>query len=138
MLSSLRHCDGPRETSTTLWTETAPHTSSAPVAVTTADDHDHDHDDDHTDEPGTASLAPSPTESVGCEPHGDHWHCDGPASASSTPAAATLTSTTASAVGTITAASSSSSVFTAAAAGITRGVEAYGLAGLVAIAAVAI
>jgi len=22
---------------------------------------------------------PSPTESVGCEPHGDHWHCDGPA-----------------------------------------------------------
>ena len=21
---------------------------------------------------------PSPTESVGCEPHGDHWHCDGP------------------------------------------------------------
>ncbi|EXF79079.1 hypothetical protein CFIO01_06401 [Colletotrichum fioriniae PJ7] len=23
------------------------------------------------------SLAPSPTESVGCEPHGDHWHCEG-------------------------------------------------------------
>ncbi|KKK12835.1 hypothetical protein ARAM_001182 [Aspergillus rambellii] len=23
---------------------------------------------------------PSPTESVGCKPHGDHWHCDGPAS----------------------------------------------------------
>lgn len=23
-------------------------------------------------------LPPSPTESVGCEPHGDHWHCDGP------------------------------------------------------------
>ncbi|KXG51578.1 uncharacterized protein PGRI_089710 [Penicillium griseofulvum] len=23
---------------------------------------------------------PSPTASVGCEPHGDHWHCDGPAS----------------------------------------------------------
>ncbi|KAL2222650.1 hypothetical protein M432DRAFT_12791 [Thermoascus aurantiacus ATCC 26904] len=22
---------------------------------------------------------PSPTESVGCEPHGDHWHCAGPA-----------------------------------------------------------
>ncbi|KAL4972478.1 hypothetical protein BDW66DRAFT_154692 [Aspergillus desertorum] len=22
---------------------------------------------------------PSPTESVGCEPHGDHWHCDAPA-----------------------------------------------------------
>lgn len=22
-------------------------------------------------------MAPSPTESVGCEPHGDHWHCEG-------------------------------------------------------------
>lgn len=21
---------------------------------------------------------PSPTASEGCEPHGDHWHCDGP------------------------------------------------------------
>jgi hypothetical protein len=21
---------------------------------------------------------PSPTASVGCEPHGDHWHCEGP------------------------------------------------------------
>ena len=25
---------------------------------------------------------PSPTESVGCEPHGDHWHCEGPAETS--------------------------------------------------------
>ncbi|KAI2467493.1 hypothetical protein F4781DRAFT_309900 [Annulohypoxylon bovei var. microspora] len=33
---------------------------------------------------GTGSLAPSPTESVGCEPHGDHWHCDGAVIASST------------------------------------------------------
>lgn len=24
-------------------------------------------------------IGPSPTESVGCEPHGDHWHCEGPA-----------------------------------------------------------
>ncbi|PKS05975.1 hypothetical protein jhhlp_007808 [Lomentospora prolificans] len=22
------------------------------------------------------SLAPSPTESIGCQPHGDHWHCE--------------------------------------------------------------
>ncbi|KAI1471674.1 uncharacterized protein F4812DRAFT_455781 [Daldinia caldariorum] len=29
------------------------------------------------------SLPPSPTASVGCHPHGDHWHCDGPASATS-------------------------------------------------------
>lgn|SRR5687768_5774145 len=25
------------------------------------------------DDPG-----PSPSESIGCEPHGDHWHCEGP------------------------------------------------------------
>ncbi|KAI1497843.1 hypothetical protein F5X99DRAFT_395667 [Biscogniauxia marginata] len=29
------------------------------------------------------SLPPSPTASVGCEPHGDHWHCDGPATITS-------------------------------------------------------
>ncbi|KAI1802335.1 hypothetical protein F4811DRAFT_554953 [Daldinia bambusicola] len=29
------------------------------------------------------SLPPSPTASVGCHPHGDHWHCDGPASSTS-------------------------------------------------------
>ncbi|OTA90599.1 hypothetical protein M434DRAFT_77648 [Hypoxylon sp. CO27-5] len=28
----------------------------------------------------TQTLPPSPTASVGCHPHGDHWHCDGPAS----------------------------------------------------------
>ncbi|KAK2739968.1 hypothetical protein FQN57_006287 [Myotisia sp. PD_48] len=27
----------------------------------------------------TTSLPPSPTESTGCEPHGDHWHCSGTA-----------------------------------------------------------
>jgi D-lyxose ketol-isomerase len=50
------------------------------------DDHDHDHEDeDHTHSAGaTKSLSPSPTESVGCEPHGDHWHCDGPATAAAT------------------------------------------------------
>lgn len=32
----------------------------------------HDHDD-HTDEAGTGTISPSPTESVGCEAHGDHW-----------------------------------------------------------------
>ncbi|KAJ2986213.1 hypothetical protein NUW58_g5133 [Xylaria curta] len=29
------------------------------------------------------TLPPSPTASVGCEPHGDHWHCDGPATVTS-------------------------------------------------------
>lgn len=39
-------------------------------AATTEDDHDHeDHDHgDYSDEAGTGSLGPSPTESVGCEP----------------------------------------------------------------------
>lgn len=44
----------------------------------------------HCDGPATPTsvssiitpAVPSPTESVGCEPHGDHWHCDGPASTS--------------------------------------------------------
>ncbi|KAK2807254.1 hypothetical protein FQN50_005541 [Emmonsiellopsis sp. PD_5] len=27
---------------------------------------------------GQEAPGPSPTESVGCEPHGDHWHCDAP------------------------------------------------------------
>ncbi|KAK2793012.1 hypothetical protein FQN52_002160 [Onygenales sp. PD_12] len=27
---------------------------------------------------GQEDPGPSPTESVGCEPHGDHWHCDAP------------------------------------------------------------
>ncbi|RYO83403.1 hypothetical protein DL766_006818 [Monosporascus sp. MC13-8B] len=58
------HCEGP-----------ASATTDAPAASTTPDHDDEDHD--HAS--GTGSLAPSPTESVGCEPHGDHWHCDGPA-----------------------------------------------------------
>ncbi|KAG4414498.1 hypothetical protein IFR04_012375 [Cadophora malorum] len=27
----------------------------------------------------SVTIAPSPTESVGCEQHGDHWHCEAPA-----------------------------------------------------------
>ncbi|KAL8848336.1 MAG: hypothetical protein Q9221_006639 [Calogaya cf. arnoldii] len=30
---------------------------------------------------GAQDPGPSPTASVGCEPHGDHWHCDGPKAA---------------------------------------------------------
>ncbi|CAO1604223.1 hypothetical protein XANCAGTX0491_007787 [Xanthoria calcicola] len=30
---------------------------------------------------GAEDSGPSPTASVGCEPHGDHWHCDGPRAA---------------------------------------------------------
>lgn len=66
---------------------------------------------------------PSPTESVGCEPHNDHWHCDGPIETSSS--------------------SSSASASASASAGAndeengvgTRGVEMFLLVGLSVIAA---
>lgn len=56
-LDAVGHCDGPA--------------SATGVAVTTASSHVHD-DDDYS-ATGSVSLAPSPTESAGCEPHGDHW-----------------------------------------------------------------
>ncbi|KAH6636144.1 hypothetical protein F5144DRAFT_167273 [Chaetomium tenue] len=74
------HCEGPRPPAATT---SEPTTSPPPAVITTtttttaAADDDHD-DHSHPDEAGTASLAPSPTESIGCEPHGDHWHCEGP------------------------------------------------------------
>lgn len=55
------HCEGARST------------LSSEAKATTESEHDHDHDDAS----GSETLAPSPTESVGCEPHGDHWHCEG-------------------------------------------------------------
>ncbi|KAK4198872.1 hypothetical protein QBC40DRAFT_330135 [Triangularia verruculosa] len=78
------HCDGPREA--------APATTATPVIINTSisvtvpatttaapqDDHDHEDEEDHDDH-SSGVLAPSPTGSVGCEPHGDHWHCEGPA-----------------------------------------------------------
>ncbi|KAL1976350.1 hypothetical protein VTN31DRAFT_2632 [Thermomyces dupontii] len=76
------HCDGPRPTG-----------GNGDQDDDHGDDHDDDHDDDHSDDHDDHDhsstggvLPPSPTESVGCEPHGDHWHCDGPAPTSSTPA----------------------------------------------------
>ncbi|RSL67935.1 hypothetical protein CEP54_003018 [Fusarium duplospermum] len=54
------HCEAAR---TTLATAKAPATTD-----------EEDHDDHEAGE--SESLAPSPTESVGCEPHGDHWHCE--------------------------------------------------------------
>ncbi|KAK4112582.1 hypothetical protein N656DRAFT_779460 [Canariomyces notabilis] len=66
------HCEGARSTTAGAVE------SSPPPAVTSATS---EHPDEHTttDSPGTGSLAPSPTESIGCVPHGDHWHCEGPA-----------------------------------------------------------
>lgn len=92
------HCDGPA-------------TGAATAAATAAahDDHDHDHEEeghDHAaeeagheghdheaEEAAAAGAAPSPTESTGCHLHGDHWHCDGPASATATAASPDATPT---------------------------------------------
>ncbi|KFY23802.1 hypothetical protein V493_05618 [Pseudogymnoascus sp. VKM F-4281 (FW-2241)] len=121
------HCEGavtatPAPTAVTE----APTTTSGVRVITTsaADDHEgHDHeeeDEEHTDHPAStgASMEPSPTESAGCEPHGDHWHCEGPAS---TTGGAVVTSapdstlTTAPVVGNSTSTGASSSTFSAAA-----------------------
>lgn len=69
------HCDGPAPTMGPA-TGTAAAATTVPVTSSASHDHDHDHDhDDHDDHhtAGKGSLKPSPTESVGCEPHGDHW-----------------------------------------------------------------
>ncbi|XMA09251.1 hypothetical protein WAI453_002042 [Rhynchosporium graminicola] len=63
------HCDGPKTSSITL----AASVTSPPVAVITTTTHA---EDDHA--AGTGTLPPSRTESLGCEPHGDHWHCNVP------------------------------------------------------------
>ncbi|EAW13643.1 uncharacterized protein ACLA_043630 [Aspergillus clavatus NRRL 1] len=87
------HCDGPA--------------STAAVTATTTHSPDDEHDEHVTGSP--SPTAPSPTASVGCTPHGDHWHCDGPretgsgtgsVSAGSTLVAST-SSATSSAAGTV-------------------------------------
>ena len=80
MLTALlsRDCEGPRISSAPPdSTGTAPPPAITSHAGTGGGDHDNDHG--HDDDAGNGSLEPRPTESVGCEPHGDHWHCDGPA-----------------------------------------------------------
>ncbi|KAI1339353.1 hypothetical protein F5Y15DRAFT_416220 [Xylariaceae sp. FL0016] len=98
------HCDGPASV------------TSAAASAASTEAHDHDHEEDATasvtaavsnttttgtvtDAEGTGTLAPSPTESTGCEPHGDHWHCDGPASGTSTVESASASATEAVATG---------------------------------------
>ncbi|KAK4210655.1 hypothetical protein QBC37DRAFT_29303 [Rhypophila decipiens] len=112
------HCDGPRVTSITVSPSTLLRSrlTTPPPAVTSAPahpDHDHDHDDhedhdddhehhddDHDDHDDDAAIKPSPTGSVGCVAHGDHWHCDGPATATPTQSA-TETGAIASGVSTV-------------------------------------
>ncbi|KAF6795385.1 hypothetical protein CSOJ01_13448 [Colletotrichum sojae] len=121
------HCEGSRATTaaaagTTLTTSVSAATTSA------AEDHDHDHDDhdDHDDDhaSGTGSLPPSPTASVGCEPHGDHWYVESASSDLAFQKYLTLSATTAPAATTgavaTTAANSASPSTTAVPAGAAR------------------
>ncbi|KAF2837909.1 hypothetical protein M501DRAFT_146015 [Patellaria atrata CBS 101060] len=87
------HCDGPAVETTPVViviTPSAIASATESVLTTTAlatltehshseGEEDHEHTTHDEDEPMTGMPPPSPTESVGCEPHGDHWHCDGPA-----------------------------------------------------------
>ncbi|CAI0654230.1 unnamed protein product [Colletotrichum noveboracense] len=41
----------------------------------------------------SATLPPAPTESYGCEPHGQHWHCEGAVATTGAAGAATTLST---------------------------------------------
>ncbi|KFY94601.1 hypothetical protein V500_03143 [Pseudogymnoascus sp. VKM F-4518 (FW-2643)] len=106
------HCEGPITTTTApTTTSVAPTTTSGVIVISTtaADDHNDHDDEDHTDHPAStgASMAPSPTESIGCEPHGDHWHCDG--ARSTTPGGAVITSAPASTLTTAAVAGNSTS-----------------------------
>ncbi|KAI1090076.1 hypothetical protein F5B19DRAFT_464571 [Rostrohypoxylon terebratum] len=71
------HCDGPASSTASVAASTQVIVSTSvtsSVSSSTSGEH----------AAGTGSLAPSPIESYGCEPHGDHWHCDGAVVASST------------------------------------------------------
>ncbi|KAK2052219.1 hypothetical protein LY76DRAFT_610039 [Colletotrichum caudatum] len=74
------HCDGARSTTAAIYSTVVPASRSlfTPISIATVTtDRDHDHDHDHSPATGSYTLAPSPTESFGCEPHNDHWHCAG-------------------------------------------------------------
>jgi hypothetical protein len=74
------------------WDCEAPRTApegvvAAPAPTATKGSESHAHEDEHEDghegehEDGHAEsgkLGPSPIESIGCVPHGDHWDCQGP------------------------------------------------------------
>ncbi|KAI5855283.1 hypothetical protein BZA05DRAFT_442952 [Tricharina praecox] len=53
-------------------------TASGSAAMSSATGHADDHDDHDDHASGSHSAGPSPTESVGCVSHGNHWDCDGP------------------------------------------------------------
>ncbi|OGE46931.1 hypothetical protein PENARI_c086G04173 [Penicillium arizonense] len=71
------HCDGPASTTTALGSSTASEVEATTTSAATS-----------TTSATVTPTLPSPTESVGFEPHKDHWHCDGPVETSSSSASA--------------------------------------------------
>ncbi|KAK1579206.1 uncharacterized protein LY79DRAFT_523070 [Colletotrichum navitas] len=139
------HCEGARPTaaitSTVMIASSFLSTPSASATVTK--DHDHDDDDHDHDHSGTGSytLAPSPTESFGCEAHIDHWHCEGPVTAASgsptTAVEATLTSSpTTNGAATTASGEGAAATSTALPAGAAR--AGFGAAAVAAVAALVV
>ncbi|KAK4166329.1 hypothetical protein QBC43DRAFT_332558 [Cladorrhinum sp. PSN259] len=127
-------CEGARVTAD-VTTATGPALTTAPTTTAHHDDDDHDHSDDEHDDPtGTGSIKPSPTESYGCEAHGDHWHCEGHVTVSPTGSGlTTLTTTTSTSSLAAGAASTTTSTSTAGAPHATG----LGIAGFMAVVALA-
>ncbi|KAK4151063.1 hypothetical protein C8A00DRAFT_36292 [Chaetomidium leptoderma] len=140
------HCEGPRVTSESVGAVTSASTAVVTSSATqTEGDHDHGegegehHTDEHTDATGTGSLKPSPTESYGCEPHGDHWHCEGPVTAAGSGSVApTLVTTTTTRPPTGASETTASTPPASTAAAPRYEVAGLGFAGLAAVAAMAL
>ena len=117
-------------------------TTTTSIAVTTStithhEDGHGDEEEEHTDAADTGTIGPSPTDSVGCEPHGDHWDCEGPATPTGTGTAApSFVTTTSRPAGPAPTTSATQPVATAGAARyeVTR----LGFAGIAAVAAAAL
>ncbi|KAK2039380.1 hypothetical protein LZ31DRAFT_558846 [Colletotrichum somersetense] len=97
------HCDGARSTTAAPYTTVVPVSKSlfTPISIATVTT-DHDHDHDHSAATGSYTLAPSPTESFGCEAHNDHWHCVGRIDTTTIPPTTSATSPTVTASVTVT------------------------------------
>ena len=88
------HCEAPRPT-------------SAAIAATYAVGEEHEHEEgkseqEHDHEKGDGAAGPSPTESVGCEVHGDQYHCEGPRTAAAAAAVSGAVTPSSNSSGTIT------------------------------------
>ena len=117
-------CEGPA-------TGAATATSTAAAAAVGAEEDAEEHDDEHETETPTF---PAPTESVGCEAHGDHYHCEGPATAAQATAPPSTTGAVGASNGT-TAGTENAPVPFEGGASNTRVISAMGMTGLIGVIA---